>query len=282
MRLGRGGWRGRRAAGAGRVDATVPFQINGLHVVFFLAGASASIDDDRADPALVTRLDCGSRRRTRGREGGGPAHRSGVFLEVRVSEACREALEVADVRGREVGARGKNERARRGIAAYGGGRDPPRGHVRDRAERRQEAIKLAFAPKRRARPFQVTLEVVLERGVTRSVALVRGSCLGVDVSLSRETLDFGAARSGRARDQDDPPPEPGRRGRRVRVRRQEAARGFFRPPGCFLRQKGLGFIEWFLDRGHQPHERRFGRGRVYHHPSEGFAPRAGRRDFGDV
>ena len=186
-------------ARAGRVDATVPFQINGLHVVNVrVRGEGVPLSVDLADPARHASVDFGSLKANQRAQREVVLRNDGRLpVEVRVSEACREALEEAGVRVGKSATTSKNENAPRrhsrrteedGSLPEGAFEIAPNGGTR--------AIKLAFAPKRRARPFQVPLEVVLERGVTRSVALVRGSCLGVDVSLSRETLDFGAVALG--------------------------------------------------------------------------------------
>ena len=51
-----------------------------------------------------------------------------------------------------------------------------------------------FAPKRRSRPFQVPLEVSLAGA--RSLSTLRGSCVGVEVKLARDDVDFGAVTLG--------------------------------------------------------------------------------------
>ena len=229
-------------ARAGRVDATVPFQINGLHVVNVrVRGEGVPLSVDLADPARHACVDFGSLKANQRAQREVVLRNDGRLpVEVRVSEACREALEEAGVRVGKSVTGSKNENAPRrhsrrteeeGTLPEGAFEIAPNGGTR--------AIKLAFAPKRRARPFQVTLEVVLERGVTRSVALVRGSCLGVDVSLSRETLDFGAVALGSRATKTILLQNQGDVGAAFAFDAKGCAR-FFRPRGCFLRQKGLG------------------------------------------
>ena len=72
---------------------------------------------------------------------------------------------------------------------------------------------------RRSRPFQVPLEVSLAGGAESFLSALRGSCVGVEVKLARDDVDFGAVTLGSRVTRTRPVAKHGRRGRHVRVRR---------------------------------------------------------------
>ena len=102
------------------------------------------------------------------------ANRGKLPTEVRLTEACVEALRDAAV----VAAAAT---AKRPLVV------PPH---------KTGTIRLVFAPKRRSRPFQVPLEASLKGGAESFLSTLAGSCVGVEVRLARDDVDFGAVTLG--------------------------------------------------------------------------------------
>jgi hypothetical protein len=62
--------------------------------------------------------------------------------------------------------------------------------------RKTVTYKLTFAPEKRSRPFQVPFAISVAGGAPKAVSLLVGGCVGAELALSRDALDFGAVVDG--------------------------------------------------------------------------------------
>ena len=62
--------------------------------------------------------------------------------------------------------------------------------------RKTVTYKLTFAPAKRSRPFQVPFAVSVAGGSPKAVSLLVGGCVGAELALSRDAVDFGAVVDG--------------------------------------------------------------------------------------
>ena len=159
----------------GKARASIPFQINGLYTVHVnVSGEGVPLRVELANPEDAS-VNFGSLR-----EGQSCsreikiANRGKLPAEVRLTEACVEAL-------RDVSVVAAAATAKRPLVV------PPH---------KTGTIRLVFAPKRRSRPFQIPLEVSLAGGAESTLSLLQGSCVGVEVKLARDNVDFGAVTLG--------------------------------------------------------------------------------------